>query len=75
MTAPIQWYRFVCVSCGWETVGCYDFTKPLADTVLPDTDCPKCGSHDGVRDTEEQVPAPEDPDAVKKDQNTGPFAR
>ncbi len=63
------WVRFYCVSCGWETVGSYD-----KGGLLPDTDCPKCGSHDAVRDTETEVPAPSDVEAVRRDQDTGPYA-
>jgi len=68
-----QWERFYCSSCGWETVGTYALSG--GEPCLPDTDCPKCGSHDSVLITDQPVPPPADPDAVRRDQNTGPYAK
>jgi hypothetical protein len=46
---PVVWYLFRCVSCGWTTPGTYNPNNdPTLKGTVPDTDCPKCGSHDSV---------------------------
>ena len=72
-----SWYRFMCRSCGWETPGFYNFTgqRPDLDRACPDSDCPKCGSHDSVVDMGEEVPPPADIPCVIHDINSGPYAR
>jgi hypothetical protein len=45
---------------------------PALDGTVPDTDCPKCGSHDGVREGAE-IPPPADIAAVVADINSGPY--
>lgn len=72
----VTWYKFRCNNCGWETVGAYNWYRdPAMDSCLPDTDCPKCGSHDSVVGGDEEAAAPEDVAAVRQDQNTGPYAK
>lgn len=69
------WLKFRCNSCGWETLGTYNFVKnPKWVHTLPDTDCPKCGSHDSVIDVEDDLPPPPEADvpAIVYDIHSGP---
>jgi hypothetical protein len=73
------WERFRCnnPACAWETYGTYqgrDGTWGSEGTVLPDTDCPKCGFHDSVSSDEGDWPQPEDLSTLTIDQNTGPYS-
>jgi hypothetical protein len=70
---PVVWYSFRCVSCSWTTPGTYNPNNdPALEGTVPDTDCPKCGSHDGVREGAE-IPPPADIAAVVVDINSGPY--
>lgn len=72
------WLKFRCNSCRWETLGTYNFgDNPDWEGALPDTDCPKCGSHDSVVDVEDNLPTPsvEAIVALIRDINSGPYAR
>lgn len=70
------WLQFRCGSCGWTTPGTYNFRNdPNLQFAMPDSDCPKCGTHDGVVDTGVEVPAPADLVAVLTDINHGPHTR
>lgn len=64
------WEKFTCINCGWITFGTYQY----GHEILPDTDCPKCGSHDSVRGDDGDHPEPEDIKALIRDQSSGPFA-
>lgn len=65
---PDIWFLFRCNSCGWETPGNYS-----VDGAVPDTDCPKCGTHDGVVCGDDAIEAPADIEAARSDINSGKF--
>lgn len=54
-----NWTVFLCCRCGWATTGSY------AEGTIPDTDCPRCKSHDVVRDLDISVAAPIEPRWIK----------
>lgn len=69
------WYQFECRNnaCGWKTPGTYNFeNRPELTGCCPDSDCPKCGCHDSVCDTDREIPEPADVKAVADDINSGP---
>lgn len=71
-----MWTEFRCMACGWTTPGCYNFANdPTLKGSLPDTDCPKCGCHDGVVDTDKEVERPSNVAEVITDINSGGYVR
>ena len=69
------WYLFRCNMCGWSTPGTFNFKNdPALIGACPDSDCPKCGSHDSVIEGEE-IAAPNDIAAVISDCRSGPYAK
>lgn len=71
----MDWHFFECVNCGWFTKGTFNWNNEGKNPPLPDTDCPKCGFHDSVRDYEAIcVPLDESLwNATYEDQNSGPY--
>jgi len=63
----IIWHKFYCrnIECDWSCPGTFNLRAEVRG-CLPDTDCPKCGSHDSVTASEEDIAQPIDLDDVRK---------